>query len=186
MRAWLWLMLVLFSACQTKPPALSKTVYLAKDIIYPISSVESSKLDTQFIHRVTYQSKDKQRFDYLVQLDISAKQDYMALVATSLLGIPLITFEMRGAEIKEVNRVSDKLPSAKRLVADLQLMLWPLEQLNSKHNLLIKESCAAQCVRKVFIEEQPIAKIIYQQNLTIGDIRFENLVHQYQMTIKSL
>lgn len=178
--------LLLLCSCQFRLPVEHNLVYLSEDVSYSISSIKASNLEKQFIHQVKFRSEAGDSFNYLVQLEISANKNHMAFVATSLLGVPLISFEMQGDKVLNVIRTSEQVPTADRLVVDLQLMLWPSKRLSSISNVSVSEHCKSGCERLIFIDNQAIAKISYSNMDLSGDILFENLIHSYRMTIKNL
>ncbi len=178
--------ILILSACQYKPIRIQHGVYLSKDLIYPLSNVASSELNEEIVHKVVFEAVNQERHNYLVQLDIQANENTMALVATSLLGVPLIAFTVEDRVIVNANKLSDLLPSPERLLVDLQMMLWPVESLSQLKGVEVIERCPQLCTREISVDDELVAKIDYSKGGPDSNMVFHNLIHQYKMTIKVL
>ncbi len=181
---------LLVSACQsTLVGTVPAPIYLSKEIPYWFLSVKSSAIEQSFTQKVTYYDATGRDFDYLVQTEINADSDTMAFVATSLLGIPLFSFEVNHDQVDSVQRLNERLPDASRVLIDMQLVFWPLRAFTESDNLIRVNSLCnkqnKQCHRQIYSNDQLIYLISYP-DVASEPIVVLNKLHNYRMTIRNL
>ncbi|NVJ65238.1 MAG: DUF3261 domain-containing protein [Gammaproteobacteria bacterium] len=187
MKVAIFVLFTLLTGCQSLPQTNPEhEVFLAKDISYQLQTVASSGLTENLTQKVKYIGPDGKSLDYLIQISIEQQHDYLSLVATNLMGVPLISFEVEGVRVANASKIAAELPEPQRILADLQFMYWPLESFASLRDYDVTEFCETSCQRQILYKKRPIMLLSYKQNKLVDELHFKNLIHGYQMQIKNL
>lgn len=176
-------LLVFIAGCSITPPPASN---LSRDLLSPAELGESVALE-QLVSFV-FNGKKQQM---LVHMDI--EPNALQLLAFDGFSTPLFKLEYDGKKLVKENfipMVDDGI--AKRVLADMQLVYWPVSRLNqhfASDGWKVEQTICEQGLscRKLYLDEELVAVVLYQSDKQWhSDVSINNLTANYQIEISTL
>ncbi|XQW84894.1 DUF3261 domain-containing protein [Thalassotalea piscium] len=172
--------LLLLTACTHSTLSTSVDVEISPQAHLLLELPRKALWDTELSQQMEIRYKDK--VHQLVLLT-GFNEKNIAVVALTPSGIPL--FELTFTEDKQI-KVTKHIPieslSPEYVLADLQLVYWPIEQLNKQLSEGISISENEKGERLITQDKQPIIHIKKNE----GNISYHHLIRHYQFTVSDI
>ena len=183
----LWVM----AACTQDVVPPVKQVNIARNLKFSLLPPESFGQSLSVLQSLEVQYKGKTH-QLLAQLEITPKK--MTFVGLSPMGNRLFSVLWTGQNFSDKNllkNIKDEWPfpfEPKRILADLQLALWP--NIPTQNGIKIRETALPNMSREILrldLKEYPIMRITYETRpIWQGPIFIEHLERNYQLSIETL
>ncbi len=194
-----WLMLALMlgvSSCHA--PGLSTTrIQIAKDATFDLLPPADLKQSISLEQIVDARYGDK-KFSFHCLLEVDAQ--HLVLVGMTPMNTRAFTLTLQGGELSVEMMPGAQLPAEPaRILADLQLALWPIRRVNSTvEGLVLSESREPidggppLVERRLGIDGKPVIRIRYDRERYLdtapwsGTLLFENIEQDCTLVVRTL
>ena len=183
----LWIM----AACTQDVVPPVKQVNIARNLKFSLLPPESFGQSLSVLQSLEVQYKGK-TYQLLAKLEITPKK--MTFVDLSPMGNRLFTVLWTGQNFSDehlMKNIKDVWPfpfEPKRILADVQLALWP--NIPTQNGIKIRETALPNMSREILrsdFKEYPIMRITYETRpFWQGAIFIEHLERNYQLSIETL
>ncbi|WP_406610454.1 DUF3261 domain-containing protein [Agarivorans sp. JK6] len=176
-------LLVFLTGCSINTPPTSN---ISRDLLAPAELGESVAVE----QLVSFAFNEKKQ-QMLVHMDI--KPYALELLAFDGFSTPLFKLEYDGKKLVKENYiplVDDGI--AKRILADMQLVYWPVPRLNQQlasGGWMVEQTICQQGLscRKLYLDDELVAVVLYQSDKQWhSDVSINNLTANYQIEISTL
>ncbi|MBU2892009.1 DUF3261 domain-containing protein [Colwellia sp. D2M02] len=182
------ILLLLLSGCARNQQTtnaeqqIAPQITIAEQVTLLLSKAPAQLVGQDFQHLLAINHQNK-RYSVLMQVQISEPK--VDVVAVSLQGIPL--FEMASladGTITSKSYVNLTAIEPAFIMADFQLVYWPITTLNTMLNgaIITEEKHGDALLRKVIANDKSVIKI----TITNTQVSFDHLTRNYQLLISPI